>query len=596
MVVRYREAWKALEIGNDDFIRTTDERHHRGALEMWRRMEAAGDIYKGSYKGLYCVGCETFYPESQLADGKCPTHGTVPDVVEEESYFFRLSKYQAPLLAFFREHPEFVTPRSRMNEVTSFVEMGLEDISISRRIAWGIPVVGDDAHVLYVWLDALSNYVSALGFGKDSDPKAFSPFWPADLHVIGKDILRFHAVFWPAFLMSAGLALPRQILCHGWWLKDDAKMSKSTGNVADPLKLVSWFGADAVRYFLLREIPLGSDGNYSEEAILDRVNSDLANDLGNTLSRITKIVATNLEGRVPSGRAGGILQAAAETAWPAWCEAMDRHDVRGGLEATWELLSATNKFLMAEEPWYLVKDPAKQGRLAEVMHDGAEALRHVAIMVAPVMPTASREMFRRLGAGGDPFSGLPWDRAARELKWGFPSQANVVHDAGMFPRMDKATFFAGVTKDAEGRTAPEKIREEGAQVAARVGAAMVGAGSAHGRAGAGIVQYEDFAKLSFMAARVKAAKRHPNADKLLVLELEDGDDKPRTICAGIAGWYAPEDLVGKTVVIVANLAPRKLRGIESQGMVLAGSYFVDGAEQVRVVELPADVPPGSEVK
>lgn len=594
MVLRYREAWKALGIGNDDFIRTTDERHHAGAQEMWRRMTAAGDIYKSTYEGLYCVACESYYPESQLTDGNCPTHGTKPERVSEDSWFFRLSKYQDRLLEHYRKHPDFVIPRSRLNEVTSFVEMGLEDLSISRKIQWGIPVPGDEEHVMYVWLDALSNYVSALGFKEGSDPASFSPHWPADVHVIGKDILRFHAVYWPAFLMSAGVPLPKQILCHGWWLKDSAKMSKTTGNVADPVKLVQWFGSDAVRYFLLREISLGSDGNYSEEALLDRVNSDLANDLGNTLSRITKIVSANMGGRVPAARGGRALHAEAEKAWPAWVAAMDAHDIQSGLKAAWELLSATNKYLMTEEPWYLVKDPAKADKLAEVMHESAEAMRHVAVMIAPVMPAAAREIWRRLGSAGDPFTGLLIDRG--NVAWGFPADADVVHDVGIFPRMDKVSFFADVKKDADDKTVPELLREEGARTQAAVGAAMVAAGTTPPPAVKGIITYEDFSKIALMAARVRSAKRHPNADKLLVLELEDGETTTRTICAGIAAWYEPEALVGKTLVIVGNLASRKLRGIESQGMVLAGSTFVDGVETVRVVELSAEVKPGSEVR
>jgi methionyl-tRNA synthetase len=583
MVVRYREAWKVLGISHDDFIRTTEDRHVQGAQELWRRMLATGDLYRGSYEGRYCVGCESYYPESQLVDGKCPTHEQPLDLVKEETWFFRLSKYQKPLLDLFEVRPDFVQPPTRMNEVRSFVEMGLEDLSISRTIPWGVPVPDDPEHVMYVWLDALSNYVTALGFGPGS-PNGFSPYWPADLHVLGKDILRFHAVFWPAFLMSAGLEPPKRILCHGWWLKDQQKMSKTTGNVADPMKLVAWFGADAVRYFLMREIRLGADGNYSEEALLERVNTDLANDLGNTLSRVTKIVSANLAGVVPRNlRHGDVLSSVATTSWVAWLKAMDAYDPQEALRAAWDLLSATNKFLVAEEPWKLAKDTSDHSHLAAVMHDCAEALRHVAVMVAPVMPTAAREIWRRLGAEGDPFARPLCDEEGH-LEWGFTGGMEVVHESGLFPRMDKASFFASA---------------EAAQAAEVQGDAPPAAAAAPAPAAPAKpeIAYDDFAKIALMAARVVKAEKHPQADKLLVLTLDDGSGTPRTICAGIAAWYAPEQLAGKTVGIVANLAPRKLRGIMSQGMMLAASHHdASGKEQVQVVILPDHVPPGSEIR
>ena len=581
MVVRYREAWKALSITHDDFIRTTEERHVQGVQAMWRRMLAAGDLYKGTYEARYCVGCEAFYPESQLVDGKCPTHGQPLELVKEESWFFRLSKYQQPLIDFYRAHPEFVVPESRMNEISSFVEMGLDDISVSRILPWGVPVPGDESQVVYVWLDALSNYVTALGFTEGS-PNGFSPFWPASLQVLGKDILRFHGVFWPAFLMSAGLEPPRQLLCHGWWLKNEQKMSKTTGNVADPMKLVQWFGADAVRYYLMREIKLGADGNYSEESMLDRINTDLANDLGNTLSRVTKIVSTSLAGRVPHGLThGAALSDVARSSWAGWLAALDAYDPQEALRSAWELLSATNRFLMGEEPWKLAKEGGDRSHLAAVIHDSAEALRHVAVMIAPVMPAAAREMFRRLGIDGDPFKG-PLSDEAGHVEWGFPAGGEVVHESGLFPRMDKEAFFADVAPPAT----------EGAVPAASPASAAKPAAAPKPE-----IAYDDFAKIALMAARVLRAERHPQADKLLVLHLDDGSGTPRTICAGIAAWYAPEQLAGKTVGIVANLAPRKLRGIMSQGMMLAASHHdAEGKEQVQVVFLPDHLPPGSEIR
>jgi len=592
IVLKYHQAWKALGISHDDFIRTTEERHRAGAQELWRRIEAAGDLYKKDYEGLYCVPCESFYLESQLVDGKCPTHHVPVESVKEESWFFRLSKYQQPLLDFYESRKSFVTPATRMNEVVSFVEMGLQDLSVSRLIPWGIPVPGDEKHVMYVWLDALSNYITALGFGPGSE-RAFSPYWPADLHVVGKEIIRFHAVYWPAFLMSAGLEPPRQILSHGWLLKDDEKMSKTQGNLADPLKLEQWFGADAVRYYLMREFNLGSDGNYSEEAILDRVNTDLANDLGNTLSRITRILTSDLGGRVPRVAHGTALREHAERAWARATDAMERHDVQEALKATWELLSATNKFLVSEEPWKLAKDPGKRAHLEAVMHDASEAMRHVGNLVAAVMPGAAREIWRRLGIDGDPFSRALADGKGA-IEWGFPEAGDAIHESGMFPRLDKSAFFADVQQDAAGQTAVDRESSKAAQASASAGAAAVHSGAS---AGKGVIQYDDFAKVALIAAKITGAKKHPQADKLLVLDVDDGTGAPRTICAGMAEWYAPEELVGKTVAIVANLAARRLRGIDSQGMVLAASWTgTDGKERVQVVVLPDSVPAGAIVR
>ncbi len=591
MVARYEAAWRALGIAHDDFIRTTDQRHVDGAQALWRRLMKSGDLYKGTYEGRYCVGCESYYAESELVDGKCPTHETELESVREASWFFRLSAFQDRLLAFYRNRPDFVVPETRMNEVVSFVEMGLRDLSVSRMIPWGVPVPDDPEHVLYVWLDALSNYINALGF-RDDSPADFSPFWPADLHVLAKDIVRFHAVYWPAFLMSAGLEPPRQILCHGWLLKDGRKMSKTTGNLADPLKLVEWFGADPVRYYLMREVRLGADGTYSEEAVLDRINTDLANDLGNTLSRITRIVSSNLGGRVPSDRHGDALEKIARAAWKDWVAAMDAHDPQDALRAAWDLVGATNKFLMTEEPWKLAKDEAALPHLRAVMHESAEAMRHVAVMVAPVMPASAREIWKRLGAPGDPFAGLLYEPPSGRLRWGFPEGDEVAHESGLFPRMDKVAFF-GAAAAAAAATPPPAETAAPAKTAAPAAPASATPGSPLAKAA---IAYEDFAKVALIAAKIVSASRHPQADKLLVLEMDDGSGTPRTICAGMAEHYAPEELAGKTVGIVANLAPRKLRGIVSQGMMLAGSWHdLDGKEQVRVVELPG-VPPGSEIR
>lgn len=577
LAAKFREAWKLLDVSHDDFIRTTEQRHVRGAQELWRRIAEAGDIYKGSYSGPYCVGCESYYTEAQLADGRCPVDDShAVETMEEESYFFRLSKYQEPLLELYRSRPDFIQPRTRLNEAASFVEMGLSDLSISRtKLSWGVPVPDDPTHVMYVWIDALANYVTALGFGGE-DPARFERYWPSALHVLAKDILRHHAVLWPAFLMSAGLPLPKKEIIHGYLLMDDQKMSKTRGNIADPRDLVAWFGADAVRYFLLREVPLGSDGSYSEEALIDRINADLANDLGNTLARVTRILTKDLGGRVPPTRRGGVLSGAAAEAWRAHLEAMDAHRPQAALKATWTLLSETNKYLVAEAPWKLAKQPEQRNRLEEVMHEAAEALRHVAAMVAPVMPTTAREIWRRLGIPGDPFA-APLIDGAGEVSWSFPDHGEVRHEAPLFPRIDKVAFFAQQAQQPAAGEAPSAPEDED---------------------GAGLVQYADFAKVSLRSAKVVACRKHPDpkVEKLLVLELDDGTDTPRTICAGIAAYHAPEELVGRTIVVVANLAPRKLRGVESQGMLLAANYEQAGEERVRVVTLPDDVPAGAEVR
>jgi methionyl-tRNA synthetase len=588
MAARYREAWKALHVTNDDFIRTTDERHVRGVVELWKRMAAAGDIYKAHYRGPYCTSCESFYLDSQLVDGKCPQHGVAVEQVAEESYFFRLSAYQDRLLRHYDEHPGFVVPETRLNEVASFVRMGLQDLSISRtKVAWGVRVPDDPAHVMYVWVDALTNYISALGFGPGS-PRDFSPYWPADLQVMGKDIVRFHAVYWPAFLMSAGLPPPRQVLAHGWWNKDGAKMSKTKGNIADPLELVKWFGTDATRYFLLREISLGNDGNYSEEAIVDRVNADLANDLGNTLSRVTRIAADNLGGRIPRRDADplGLVGTAGE-AWRGWLEAFERYDVRDAVLSSWTLLDAVNRLIVETEPWKLAKDPARRGDLERVMHEAAEGLRHVAAMLAPVMPGTAREIWRRLGLSGDPFSTQladagPEGHARVSVAWEFPSEGPVQHGHGLFPRIDKTAFFADVQAERE--------------AAARRGPEITVPVEEPKPAGPSPLAIDEFARVALRAARVVSCRKHPQADKLLVLDLDDGTGAPRTICAGVAAWVKPEDLQGKMVAIVANLEPRKLRGVLSAGMMLAASWGAGDAEMVVPVILPESVPPGAVVR
>ena len=558
VVSRYRELWKRLSISHDDFIRTTEPRHELGVDRLIEKMTASGDIYLGAYDGMYCPGCEAFYPASQIVDGKCPDQGHVVEAVSEASYFFRLSKYQAPLLAWLDANPGAIRPASRRNEVRAFIESGLRDLSISRTtIRWGIPWPKDPAHVVYVWVDALTNYLSALGYGS-GDETLVSRYWPAAVQLVGKDIVRFHAVYWPAFLLSAGLPLPQCIFAHGWWLKDEAKMSKSLGNVVPPGPLLDAVGPDALRYFLLREMSFGLDGSYSDEQLLDRYNGDLANELGNVTSRVLALCNSGFAGRLPppsSRPEAGELRGVAADAHAAWKAAFDEYDFSGGLAAVWRLAAELNRFLQSHAPWALVKDPKAADRHAAVMRGAAEALLQIAAMASPAMPGTSADIAERLGAS------LPDDLS--EFRWGLlPDEAPVIVRGSLFPRVDKADYFK--------ETAVSEPKPE---------------------AGSGLLTIEDFLRIDLRVALVKEASRIEGADKLLKLLLDVGG-QTRQIVAGIAKAYQPEQLVGKRIVIVFNLKPAKLRGVESQGMLLAAD--LDGRPIVATFE--EDVAPGTRVR
>lgn len=562
VVGRYHELWRELAITHDDFIRTTQERHKAGVRELIRRMSEAGDIYKASYEGWYCAGCESFYPETQLKDGRCPDFGHPVERLAEESYFFRLSAYQEKLLAFYRENPDFVRPASRFNEVVRFVEGGLKDLSISRAsLRWGIPWPGDDRHVVYVWVDALTNYISALGFGSENQDR-FQRFWPADLHLVGKDILRFHCVYWPAFLMSAGVPLPKQVFGHGWWLKDEKKMSKSLGNVVRPDYLIGQFGADPLRYFFLREMTFGQDASFSDEGFLSRYNADLANGLGNTFARVMAMARRYFDGKTPPEACGeSTLRAKAEEAVARYLESMEGYEFHRALEAVWELLSAVDGYVTEKAPWGIFKAEGASGRLSRIMYNCLESLRLVAVMISPVMP----------GTADKVFDALPTDDAGKkQLAWGMlPVSAALGPDQGpLFPKVDDKAFFAEVKVS-------EQVSEQGSTQQSE------------------LVSIEEFARIKLVVGKVVTAERVPKSKKLVRLEVDLGEGQPRQIVAGIGGSYQPEELVGKLIVVVANLKPATLMGVESRGMLLAAT-LPDGSPVLLTPE--KDVPPGAGVK
>jgi len=551
---RFQALWKKLHITHDDFIRTTEDRHRAGVELLYRTIKDKDDIYLGEYSGFYCTGCEATFPETQIKDGVCPDQGHPVDKIKEPSYFFRLSKYQDALLQHYKDNPEFVRPETRRNEVVAFVESGLRDLSISRTsFRWGLPVPDDPDHVIYVWFDALSNYITALGYGQDT--ALFQEFWPAHLHLVGKDILRFHAVYWPAFLLSAGLPLPQCVFGHGWWLKDQSKMSKSVGNVVAPGPLLEAFGPDALRYFLMREMSFGADANYSDEAFIDRLNADLANDLGNLAHRLLSMLEKYRGGKIPGPGEGGAevvaLRMAALQGLGSFREHFEEYRFDRGLAALWEVVRHLNRFLVRQEPWKLAADPDAAPRLDAVLYHAAQGLGLLSRTLSPVMPEKARQLWESLGGSGDPaesrFSDLDWDL--------LPEGTQVRRGEPLFPRVDKKAFFA----DQEENT----VEQPEAPTKSAPSAPPANDGDDDGKIG-----IDAFMKIDLRVARVLTAEKIAGADKLLRVEVDLGG-KTLQIVAGVAQQYSAEELVGKYIIVVANLKPAKLRGVESQGMLLA---------------------------
>lgn len=592
-----------LAMSNDDFVRTTEARHRVGVLELIRRIQerSPGDIYLGEHSGWYCQSEETFVPENQVRDG-IDADGHKVEWTTEQNYFFRLSAYTHRLLAHYREHPEFIWPETRMNEVRTFVEQGLKDLSISRSsIKWGIPFPGNPDHVIYVWMDALTNYISALGFGS-GDESLLERYWPADIHLIGKDIVRFHSVYWPAFLMAAGVELPKRIVGHGFWLRDHEKISKSLGNVVRPYNIIDDFGTDALRYYVLREMVFGQDQDYSDQALLERYNADLANDIGNTLSRAIKMAATYFDGKTPPERCfDNDLMRKAQEIVPRYLRQMDELAFQRALEVAWELLVAINGYIVTREPWKHFKENGADAALARILWNCLEALRIVWVMVAPVMPGSTREALSRLGADPDRIG-------AEALEWGgLPAGAPLRVAEAIFPRVDIAQYIGaksgattGVksmeeTKQPQAASADARSQAEPAPPAAATAQPETAAPPAGGAQAvspaAEKISIDQFMAVDLRVAEVRAAERVPKSKKLIRMSIFTGDEE-RTIVAGIGTKYAPEELVGRKVVIVANLQPAKLMGIESNGMVLAAS--IDGEPSLLSVD--AAVPAGTKVK